>query len=107
MIVRKKPLEENRGSKHPSKTRTFRGRRIETMAEKIILTLAPVAGTGAGNDNPLQLASIAERVVTCCNAGADLVHLHAREEQDYRWGIPYCLPSALLAGRRMSRNKPF
>jgi 3-keto-5-aminohexanoate cleavage enzyme len=51
------------------------------MADKIILTLAPVAGTGPGNNNPLEPAEIVETVVSCYEAGAALVHLHARDER--------------------------
>ena len=50
------------------------------MNSKIILALAPVGGWGKGKNNPLTPEEIAKEVIQCTEAGASLVHLHARDE---------------------------
>lgn len=49
------------------------------MGKKIVVALAPVGGWGEGRNNPLEPARIAEEVARCAEAGASLVHLHARD----------------------------
>ena len=50
------------------------------MNSKIILALAPVGGWGKGKNNPLTPEEIAKEVFQCTEAGASLVHLHARDK---------------------------
>ena len=50
------------------------------MNSKIILALAPVGGWGKGENNSLTPEEIAKEVIECTEAGASLVHLHARDE---------------------------
>jgi 3-keto-5-aminohexanoate cleavage enzyme len=50
------------------------------MDKKVILALAPVGGWGKGRNNPITPEEIAEQVIQCAQAGASLVHLHARDE---------------------------
>lgn len=53
------------------------------MYPKIILAIAPVGSWGKGNNNPLTPEEIAEEVIRCAQAGASLVHLHARDEKGH------------------------
>lgn len=47
--------------------------------KKIILAVAPTGGWGPGNGNPITPDAIAADVRACVQAGAALVHLHARD----------------------------
>jgi 3-keto-5-aminohexanoate cleavage enzyme len=48
------------------------------MTRKLILAVAPTGGWGRGDNNPITPAAIAGDVVACAQAGAAVVHLHAR-----------------------------
>lgn len=50
------------------------------MNPKIILAVAPTGGWGRGNNNPITPDAIARDVSACAQAGAAVVHLHARNE---------------------------
>ncbi len=50
------------------------------MAKKIIIALAPTTGAGPGKGNPVRSSEIAAQVIAGVQAGAALVHLHARDE---------------------------
>ena len=50
------------------------------MQKKIIIALAPTSGSGAGNGNPVFPEDIASQAIECANAGASIVHMHARDE---------------------------
>ena len=64
------------------------------MSRTIVLAVAPVGGWGAGRNNPLTPGQIAREVVACAEAGASLVHLHAR---DRRGGLTTDLAAYLEA----------
>ena len=51
------------------------------MNPKIILAVAPTGGWGRGNDNPITPDAIARDVIACAQAGAAVVHMHARNEK--------------------------
>lgn len=50
------------------------------MDKKIIIAVAPTGGWGNTENNPVQSKAIAEDVIRCANAGASVVHMHARDE---------------------------
>jgi 3-keto-5-aminohexanoate cleavage enzyme len=50
------------------------------MDRKIILAVAPTGGWGRGNNNPITPDAIARDVIACAEAGAAVVHMHARNE---------------------------
>jgi len=51
------------------------------MNPKIILAVAPTGGWGRGNNNPITPDAIARDVIACAQAGAAVVHMHARNEK--------------------------
>ena len=51
------------------------------MTRKIILAVAPTGGWGSGDNNPITPEAIAGEVIACAQAGAAVVHLHARNER--------------------------
>ena len=51
------------------------------MTRKIILAVAPTGGWGSGENNPITPEAIAGDVIACAQAGAAVVHLHARNEK--------------------------
>jgi 3-keto-5-aminohexanoate cleavage enzyme len=51
------------------------------MTRKIILAVAPTGGWGSGANNPITPEAIAGDVIACAQAGAAVVHLHARNEK--------------------------
>jgi 3-keto-5-aminohexanoate cleavage enzyme len=51
------------------------------VSRTIVLAVAPVGGWGAGRNNPLTPGQIAREVASCAEAGASLVHLHARDRR--------------------------
>ena len=50
------------------------------MKEKIIIAVAPTDGTGTVENNPISSNGIAADVIRCAQAGAAVVHMHARDE---------------------------
>jgi 3-keto-5-aminohexanoate cleavage enzyme len=50
------------------------------LSNKIIIALAPTGGWGRGRNNPVAPADVAAEVIRCAQAGASVVHLHARDE---------------------------
>lgn len=50
------------------------------MSKKIIIALAPTGGWGLGDGNPVSPEDIAEQAHQCAEAGAAVVHMHARDE---------------------------
>ncbi|MCP5515107.1 MAG: 3-keto-5-aminohexanoate cleavage protein [Spirochaetales bacterium] len=50
------------------------------MDHKIIISLAPTGGWGAGDGNPVTPDAVASDVVLSVNAGAAVVHMHSRDE---------------------------
>jgi 3-keto-5-aminohexanoate cleavage enzyme len=48
------------------------------MNRKIILAVAPTGGWGSGDNNPITPDAIARDVIACAEAGAAVVHMHAR-----------------------------
>ena len=50
------------------------------MSKKIIVSVAPIGGWGAGEGNPLSPQAVAEQVIASAKAGAAMVHMHARDE---------------------------
>ncbi len=50
-----------------------------SMQKKIIIAVAPTGGWGKDKNNPLTPDEISEDVAACCNEGASIVHLHARD----------------------------
>ncbi|MEL6233048.1 MAG: 3-keto-5-aminohexanoate cleavage protein [Pseudomonadota bacterium] len=53
--------------------------------KKVIITIAPTGGLGTKQMNPdlpTQPAEIAEDVIRCCEAGASVVAVHARDKDD-------------------------
>jgi len=51
------------------------------MTRKIILAVAPTGGWGSGENNPITPEAIAGEVIAYAQAGAAVVHLHARNER--------------------------
>ncbi len=51
------------------------------MPRKIILAVAPTGGWGPGKNNPVTPEAIAADVIACAQAGAAIVHMHARDEK--------------------------
>ena len=51
------------------------------MSKKVIIALAPTGGGGLGQGNPVSPEEIAEQTAQCAEAGATIVHMHARDEQ--------------------------
>ena len=54
------------------------------MARKVIITVAPTGafhGKAANPALPEQPAEIAQTAYDCCNAGASIIHVHARDKQ--------------------------
>jgi len=49
------------------------------MSKTIILAIAPTGAWGKGHNNPIRADQIAEEVLACAEAGASLVHIHARD----------------------------
>ena len=49
------------------------------MSKTIILAIAPTGAWGKGHNNPVGADRIAEEVLACAEAGASLVHIHARD----------------------------
>ena len=49
------------------------------MQKKIIIAVAPTGGWGLGQDNPVAPEEIAEQAKACAEAGAAVVHMHARD----------------------------
>lgn len=49
------------------------------MPQKTIIALAPTSGGDKGSANPITPNAIAEEVLRCSEAGAAIVHLHARD----------------------------
>ena len=49
------------------------------MGKKIIIAVAPIGGWGRGGGNPLSPSDIATEVAACAEAGATVVHMHARD----------------------------
>ena len=49
------------------------------MTRNIIIAVAPTGGWGKGRGNPVTPEAVAQDVIRCCEAGAALVHLHARD----------------------------
>ena len=49
------------------------------MQKKIIIAVAPTGGWGIGQDNPVAPEEIAEQAKACAEAGAAVVHMHARD----------------------------
>jgi 3-keto-5-aminohexanoate cleavage enzyme len=45
---------------------------------KIVLAVAPTGGWGGGRNNPITPKAVAREVIACADAGATVVHLHAR-----------------------------
>jgi len=51
------------------------------MDRKIIIAVAPTGGWGRGDNNPITPDAIARDVIACAQAGAAIVHMHARNVQ--------------------------
>ena len=51
------------------------------MGRTVIVVVAPTGGWGRGENNPVQPQRIAADVIRCAQAGAAVVHLHARDEE--------------------------
>lgn len=51
------------------------------MDRKTIIAVAPTGGWGPGDNNPVTPEAIARDVLACAEAGAAVVHLHARNER--------------------------
>ena len=51
------------------------------MKEPIIIAVAPAGGWGPGRGNPVAPEAVAGEVLACCEAGAAVVHLHARDAE--------------------------
>lgn len=49
------------------------------MSKTIILAVAPTGAWGKGHNNPVGANQIAQEVLACAEAGASVVHLHARD----------------------------
>ena len=49
------------------------------MSKTIIVAVAPTGAWGKGHNNPIDADHIAEEVLACAEAGASLVHIHARD----------------------------
>lgn len=49
------------------------------MQKKIIIAVAPTGGWGICQDNPVAPEEIAEQAKACAEAGAAVVHMHARD----------------------------
>jgi len=51
------------------------------MNRTVIIAVAPTGGWGRGENNPVQSRVIAADIIRCAQAGAAVVHLHARDEE--------------------------
>ncbi len=51
------------------------------MRKTLLLTVAPTGGWGEGEGNPISPEAVAADVLACAEAGATVVHLHARDER--------------------------
>jgi 3-keto-5-aminohexanoate cleavage enzyme len=49
------------------------------MNRPVIIAVAPTGGWGRGENNPVQAQDVATEVIRCAQAGAAVVHLHARD----------------------------
>jgi len=49
------------------------------MSRMIIIAVAPTGAWGKGKGNPVRAEHIAEEVLACAQAGASVVHMHARD----------------------------
>jgi 3-keto-5-aminohexanoate cleavage enzyme len=49
------------------------------MGKKIIISLAPTGGWGPGRNNPIDPSEIVDTVLASAEAGASVVHMHARD----------------------------
>lgn len=53
------------------------------MDKRIVIAVAPTGGWGQGKGNPLSPDEIAADVVACAEAGAAVVHMHARDQEGH------------------------